>query len=90
MRFKSEHAKNQILRERVGEQRIVRKFCLFPRQFGKHDLRVFEYAYILEEVQLTGMFLGEPRVWNWVEIDFVDNVEIVLKKNLNDMLKVEK
>jgi len=90
MRFKSEHAKNQILRERVGEQRIVRKFCLFPRQFGKHDSRWLEYAYILEEVQLTRMFLGEPREWNWVEIDFVDNVEIVLKKNLNDMLKVEK
>jgi hypothetical protein len=31
MRFNSEYAKNQILRERVGEQRIVRKFLLFPR-----------------------------------------------------------
>lgn len=79
MKYMSSAAKQLLLRERVGEQRIVKKFLMYPRRFGAAPSRVFEYAYLVEEVQVVERsFDNSPRRWDWVEIEFADDVEEVV------------
>jgi len=78
MRIKSSKGESEKLRCQLGQHRIVRKFLWWPRQFFTTDNRVFEYANILEEVQITkykksGMVYNcEPECIKWVEISFID------------------
>jgi hypothetical protein len=61
-------------RPKAGDLRVVRKFMLWPRQFGR-DWRWLEYANIIEK--------REPG-WHespyWIEIDFEDNRTRYLEK----------
>jgi hypothetical protein len=64
------------LKERAGEQRIVRKFLWWPRTFGTITTRWLEYTNIIEEVQkidVGGSFDTGVFAWKWVEIGFGDD-----------------
>lgn len=71
MRFKSRCA----LRQQEGQTRIVRKFLLFPRQFGgEEDWRWLEYANMLEMVCKidVGSYDWPVYTWRWEEVGFSD------------------
>jgi len=91
MKYMSEAAKQLILKERVGEQRIVKKFLVYPRRFGAKPSRVFEYAYIVEEVQVIGTdWYKNPSNWAWREIDFADDVEeVVITRRASTQLPID-
>jgi len=69
MQFKSSY----FLKDRLGEQRIVRKFLLIPRTFGSKRTRWLERADILEKVKECYGEWGE-REYRWIEIGFADEV----------------
>jgi len=60
------------LKDREGEERVVRKFLLWPRRFGNEKLgRWMEYAWIREKVQLFHDDY-EGDAWKWHEVGFYD------------------
>lgn len=61
----------------IGDTRIVRKFLLLPRHFGR-DWRWLEYADIVERYKYVNGFLG--REVDWEEVDFADNITDKLNK----------
>ena len=65
MRFNNEFT----LIHRLGERRIVRKFLLIPRTFGRTRIRWLEFADILEQVK----YKWDSNGCRWVEIDFYDD-----------------
>lgn len=64
------------LKSREGEQRIVKKFLFFPRNFGQSVTRWLETANIIEEVQMVEIigFLNicNTYSWKWIEVGFYD------------------
>lgn len=71
MRFKNKFT----LRPRLGEERVVRKFLLFPRRFNRRFTRWLEYANIIEQVQqvdVGGSNEYGNYAYQWVEVGFAD------------------
>ena len=77
MRWNSDYA----LKDQEGEERIVRKFLLLPRQFGegKH-YRWLEYADIVERVlqcDVGGSSQWGYYAWKWCEVGFADDPQSI-------------
>lgn len=63
------------LKDCLGEQRIKRKFLLFPRRFTAAEWRWLEYADITEEVcevDVGGSMEWGNFAYRWVEVGFAD------------------
>lgn len=68
------------LKDRLGEQRVWRRFLWWPRQFGAGATRWLEWADVVEEV--VEMDVGGSGQWGeyayeWRAVGFADEVEIV-------------
>jgi len=66
------------LKSREGEQRIVKKFLLWPRTFDSNRTRWFEYAHITEEVlkmDVGGSCEWGNYAWQWREVGFASEPE---------------
>lgn len=67
------NCKQNILKDKIGECRTVRKFLIFPRSFNSKKTRWLEFADIVEQVTLIPdanwtSFLA------WDEIGFADEM----------------
>lgn len=97
MRYMSKKTEQVILSGKVGEQRIVKKFLFFPRQFGSEFARIFEYAYIIEEVRVVATASWDqecPYTYGWVEIGFANSIEVIehissTKRALDEKMNTE-
>lgn len=70
-----------------GSRRIVTKFLLWPRCFGR-DWRWLEFANIVEEYRenILGLTeMGPSHIWN--EVDFEDNRTQYIERLEEDMLE---
>ena len=71
MRFPSRFA----LKEKEGEERILKKFLWLPRQFGEDtEYRWLETAWIRERVCRVngGSFEWGIDEWKWCEVGFAN------------------
>lgn len=69
MRWKS----RKSLAPKLNQKRKVRKFLLFPRQFGESDWRWLEWAIIEEQVQCRWNRVTGKKHYRWVGVGFVDD-----------------
>lgn len=62
-----------ILKDKIGECRRVRKFLFIPRSFNSNKTRWLEYTDIVEQVQ---WYEGSSyhRYLGWIEIGFADEM----------------
>lgn len=61
------------LQAREGEERVVRKFLLWPRGFEAKEWRWLEWADLVEKVtkiDVGGSMQWGCYAWKWVEIGF--------------------
>jgi len=70
MRWKS----GKSLAPKLNQIRQVRKFLLFPRQFGESDWRWLEWAIIEEQVQWCWNRVAREDHYRWVEVGFIDDL----------------
>lgn len=87
MKFKTRFA----LKDREGEEKVVRKFSLLPRSFGEDKERVWletvDIVYRIKKVDVGGLCEWSSYTWMWVPVRFAsdqDKQELPFEKTFDD------
>lgn len=76
MRFQTRYA----LKDREGEEKIVRKFSLLPRSFGEDKERVWlepvDIVYQIKKVDDGGSEFYANYTWKWIPIRFATDKDM--------------
>lgn len=76
MKFKTRFA----LKDREGEEKIVRKFSLLPRSFGEDKERVWletvDLVYRIKKIDVGGSDDWGNYAWKWVPIRFATDKDM--------------
>ena len=76
MKFKTRFA----LKDREGEEKVVRKFSLLPRSFGEDKERVWletvDLVYRIKKIDVGGSDDWGNYAWKWVPIRFATDKDM--------------
>lgn len=76
MKFKTRFT----LKDREGEEKIVRKFSLLPRSFGEDKERVWletvDIVYQIKKVDTCSSEFSSTYVWKWIPIRFATDKDM--------------
>lgn len=76
MKFKTRFA----LKDREGEEKVVRKFSLLPRSFGEDKERVWletvDIVYRIKKIDVGGSCEWSSYTWKWVPIRFATDKDM--------------